>query len=884
MGGGVELAGGGGVVFSGRVSLEGFGWLGDHGVWGSVLVPGAVFVGLGLCGGGRLEELTLRVPLVLSERGGVDVQVRVGVVDEVGRRDVGVFARPDEATPWTQHATGVLSGEPDPEPPAWEGTWPPPGAVPVPVDYNRLADTGFTYGPAFRGLRAAWRRGEEIFAEVRLPEERHGDDFDLHPALLDAALHAGLLEGADRVRLPFSWTGVTLHATGATALRVRLTPTGPDTMSLALADETGAPVATVASLTLRPVTPQQLSAQRRDTPLHHVEWLPLPGGAAQPASPSTPPRADGVALLGPDGLGTSLPLVPGLSAFGSPVPDIVIAPFLSPPAGESPAEAARAATGEALRLVQEWFGDERFASSRLILLTRGAVADVPESEVTDLARAPLWGLVRSAQSENPGRLVLADIDDHRASFAALLAALPSGEPQIVVRSGLARVPRLTRTERAAGDRTPVFGGEGTVLITGGTGTLGSLVARHLAEAHGVRRLLLISRQGPDADGVAELLADLAALGAEATVVACDAADREALATALAGVQLTGVVHTAGVLDDGVIASLTPERIDTVLRPKVDAAWHLHELTRGYDLSAFVLFSSAAGLLGNAGQGSYAAANAFLDALAHHRRAAGLSGSSLAWGLWARASGMTSHLGEEEVRRLGRTGLLPLGTEQGLALFDAAVADTRAVLVPALLDTAGARMRGEVPFLLRGLVRTPARRQADGETAGALQRRLEALSGTERDRAFLDFVRGHVATVLGHAAAASVDPERGFLDLGLDSLTALELRNRLNAATGCRLSPTLIFDHPTPAAVARHLQAELFPVPPQDDSADTSEAEFRRALASIPLARYREAGLVATLLRLAETDAAATVPDETAAVDTLDTMDVASLVRVALGDH
>ncbi len=887
VGGGVDLAGGGGVVFSGWVSLEGYGWLGDHGVWGSVLVPGAAFVELGLRGGGWLEELTLGVPLVLPVRGGVEVQVRVGVADEGGRCGVGVFARSGADVPWTEHATGVLSRGSVPEPPVWESTWPPAGAQAVPLAgfYRRLADEGYEYGPAFRGLRAVWRRGEEIFAEVRLPEERQGDDFDLHPALLDAALHAALLEGGDRVRLPFSWSGVTLYAAGATALRVRLTPTGPDTLALALADETGAPVATVESLTLRPVTPEQLASQRRDVPLHHVEWQPLAGGSALQA----PERglADGIALLGPEDLGTSLPRLPGLTACGSPAPGIVIAPFLPSPAeGKNAAEAARAATGEALRLVQDWLADERFASSRLVVLTRGAVAAGPGSEVTDLAHAPLWGLIRSAQSENPGRLVLADIDGHDASFPALLAALPTGEPQIVVRSGRARVPRLARTERAAGDRAPVFG-EGTVLITGGTGTLGSLVARHLATTHGVRRLLLISRQGPAAAGAAQLRADLTALGAETTVVACDAADREALARTLAGVRLTAVVHTAGVLDDGVIASLDQGRLDTVLRPKADAAWNLHELTRHQDLSAFVLFSSAAGLLGNAGQASYAAANAFLDALVQQRRAAGLSGMSLAWGLWAPASGMTAHLGEEEVRRLGRTGLLPLASEQGLALFDAAVADGRALLVPALLDTTGARMRGGVPFLLRGLVRTPARRRADGEAVDTWKQRLADVSGAERGRAFLDLVRSHVAGVLGHAGGTAIDPERGFLDLGLDSLTALELRNRLNTATGCRLSPTLIFDHPTPAAVARHLETELFPAARQEDAADTSEAEFRRALAAIPLARYQEAGLVPTLLRLAESGPAVPVSAETdsaGAVAELDSMDVDSLVRVALGDH
>ncbi|WP_318842119.1 SDR family NAD(P)-dependent oxidoreductase [Streptomyces marincola] len=887
VGGGVELAGGGGVVFSGRVSLEGYGWLGDHGVWGSVLLPGTGFVELGLRAGGRVEELALGVPLVLGV-GGVDVQVRVGEVDGEGRRSLGVFARGGEGEEWVTHATGTLAPGMPSEPPRQEGLWPPAGAVPMDVDYDRLAESGFEYGPAFRGLVAAWRRGDEVFAEVRLPQERHGDDFDLHPALLDAALHAGLLAGPSHVRLPFSWSGVTLHATGATALRVRLAPTGPDTMSLEAFDEAGEPVVTVDALTLRAVTPQQLLAARSDTPLYHLDWVPADSRPSSGAA--TGAR---IVLLGTETLGSTPPSFPDLAALAAGdeharTADFVIAPFLHPSAG-NPADEVRAAMNEALGLVQSWLADDRFASSQLVVLTREAAGDA-----RDLVHAPLWGLIRSAQSENPGRLVLADIDAHDASFPALLNVLPSGEPQILVRAGQASVPRLLRPRAGAGPSPsesvapPPLGGangEGTVLITGGTGTLGGLVAKHIVRTHGVRELLLLSRQGPAAEGAAALRAELAALGAEVTVLACDVSDREALAEALDGIQLTAVIHMAGLLDDGVITSLTQERIGAVLRPKVDAAWHLHELTRAADLSAFVTFSSAAGLLGNPGQASYSAANAFLDALAHRRRAEGLPGLSLAWGLWARSSGMTGHLGAEEMRRLGRAGLLPLTTEQGLDLFDAALADRRAaLLVPAALDTRGSMLRGEVPFLLRRLVRAPARRQSAGESAETLKRRLLEASEAERERLLLDLVREHVAHVLGHASAGAVDPGRGFLDLGLDSLTALDMRNRLTSATGRRLPPTLIFDHPTPAAVARLLQAELLPNASEHEPSETGEAEFRRALAAIPLDRFRAAGLVGPLLRLAESEPAREEAAAPEAAESLDTMDVESLVRVALGDH
>ena len=378
---------------------------------------------------------------------------------------------------------------------------------------------------------------------------------------------------------------------------------------------------------------------------------------------------------------------------------------------------------------------------------------------------------------------------------------------------------------------------GTVLVTGGTGTLGGLVARHLAATGRARGLVLASRSGPQAAGAAGLAADLAAelagRGAAVSLTACDAADRAALAAVLARIPaatpLTGVVHAAGVLDDGVTGSLTPERVDAVMRPKADAAWHLHELTQGMNLDAFVLFSSASAAFGGLGQANYAAANAFLDGLAAARQAAGLPGVSLAWGLWADASAMTGHLGQDDLARMGRGGVRALSAEQGLALLDAALARDEALLIPARLDVAGMRARaargGTLPAVWRGLVPPggPGRAQAGAaavasagaagpaggaDPAGGLRGQLAGLDEEQRVRVLGDVVRGCVAAVLGHGSAEGVEPGRAFKDLGFDSLTALELRNRLNAVTGLRLPATLIFDCPTPGAVAVFLGSEL----------------------------------------------------------------------------
>ncbi|MGW4080536.1 SDR family NAD(P)-dependent oxidoreductase, partial [Streptomyces asiaticus] len=898
LGAAVELPDSDGIAFTGRLSLQTQPWLADHAVMGTVLLPGTAFVELALRAGDyagcdRLDELTLEAPLIVPDQGAVQLRLSLTAPDDTGRRALTLHSRAEGAPteePWLRHATGALAAS-DSTPPSFNlTTWPPAEAEKIEVEglYDGLADSGFAYGPVFQGLTAAWRRGDEVFAEISLPEDRRSDAgaFGLHPALLDAALHAlGLSapeEGNGQGRLPFSWTGVSLHAVGASALRVRLDGTATGTVTLELADTTGAPVASVEGLALRTISPDQLGAPRPGSPsdsLFRLDWLPVP-------AQSTEVTPNGWAAVGPDTLGlqtyADLDALAEAITSGAPLPKYVLADLARPaledtypacpaledtpegrpgphshgaatqarPALEdrglgaepqvsgrggigetpSPADAAHHATTHTLTLLQQWLADDRFADSRLVILTSGAVSTGTAEPTTDPAQAAIWGLARSAQAENPDRTVLVDTDGKGKPQDTLATALATGEPQIALRDGAPRAPRLARVTGTADQQTPAFDPEGTVLVTGASGTLGALFARHLVAEHGVRHLLLVSRRGAQAPGAAELTAELAELGAEAHWSACDVADRTALAATLAAIPaehpLTAVVHTAGVLDDGVIASLTPDRLTTVLRPKADAAWNLHELTQDADLSAFVLFSSAAGVFGGAGQGNYAAANAFLDALAQHRRANGLPATSLAWGLWSMAGGMGGELDEAEIARIRRGGIGVLTADSGLELFDAAQGSDEALLVPLPLDMAALRAQassGMLPALFRGLVRAPARRAAESAAAAAagaeaLRERLAGLSEPEREEVLLELVCAQVAAVLGYPGPETVDPARSFSEVGFDSLTAVELRNRLNATTGVRLPATLVFDYPTPNALVEYLRGEILP---DDASAVTS---------------------------------------------------------------
>ncbi|NRN69475.1 Beta-ketoacyl synthase [Kibdelosporangium sp. 4NS15] len=1111
----VPTAGGDGLIFFGRLSRSAQSWLADHAVLGSVVIPGAAVVELAVRAGDEVgcptvTELSLEAPMVLPEQGGLAIQVVVGGAAEGGKREFTVYSRKQSASgeePWTQNATGVLSSDVS-RPAATAGVWPPAGAEPVDVTglYDGLAAAGLAYGPVFQGLKAAWRHGDEVLADVALPADAHGDvpRFGMHPALLDAALHTiGLLSGGEQAtRLPFAWRDVSLYATGATALRVRVKSTGAGSVQLDLTDTTGAPVASVGSLMMREVSAANLDTGSSTMDwMFRVGWVPVVGDGAP------------VVWAYHDDDSQDVPPVVVLRAPKASTSDIP--------------RAVHEVLNDTLMTVQAWLADERNADSTLVVLTRDAVKVVPTDEIDPVA-ASVWGLLRSAQSENPGQLVLLDAAEQHVETA--LARLGE-ETQLAVRDGVLQACRLVRANTASelvppqGERTwrlgtrvqgsldelafqpfpqaaeplaahevriavraagadsrdlldpvgheaagivleageavtdlragePVTGlvrggfgpvtvaergwitrvpqgwsfeqaasvpsafltawyalndvaglkagesvlihaaagdmaaaqiarhlgaevyataGEGThvhsvcdweekflaasggrgadvvlnllagdfagasprllprggryvemgkagvrpsgdldgqypgvthqafdvmdagteriaaiweelvglfesgtltpspirtwdlreapealrflsradhndkvvltvpraldpegaVLVTGGTGGLGAVLARHLVTERGVRKLVLTSRRGLDAPGAVELVTELDALGAQVRVEACDAADRAALAALLDRIPaLTGVVHAAGVLDDGLFTSLTPERLSKVLRPKVDAAWNLHELTLGRDLAMFVMFSSVAGVFGAAGQANYAAANSFLDALAEYRRSQGLPGTSLAFGLWSDGMGDAVDAG-----RMARDGVGALTTAEGLALFDLATSMPAPATVPVKLDVAGMRATGRtaaVPPMLRALVRSVARRAASadaGERAGELKRRLTGLSAADAELTLLGLVRGRAAAVLGHAGPDAIEPDKAFTELGFDSLTSVELRNGLSEATGLRLPATLIFDYPTPGALAKFLVAE---VAPADGAAAGGgvEAEIARLAAAL----------------------------------------------------
>ncbi|MGR4885003.1 SDR family NAD(P)-dependent oxidoreductase, partial [Streptomyces sp. LARHCF249] len=807
------LASGDGLILTGTIgAADGAqGWLGDHRVFGTALMPGTGILDMVLTaaervGAGTVDTLTLTTPLVLPETGPLRIQIAVTGIDGNGYHQATVYTHPDPdahpGIPWTTHATAQLTpGTPvrDPGSVDWAAVVESAEHVSLDGFYERFRERGLDYGPAFQGLSALWRQGNELYAVLRLPEDLRPEGFGIHPALLDAALHTILTaEEADgagpkrgkRVLLPFEWKDARLYATGASVVRVRVRLDSTcEQAELCVTDENGDLVVT-ASLRLREASAQGLrtAAQRH---LYRLEFQECLSPAAEPA--------DTAITGGPLAAALTLPVV---DAETGPAPSRIVVDATETTG--SPEEF----TAAALVRARDMLADPRLAGTELVWVTRQAVS-VDEGESVDLTSAPLWGLLRAARAEgHPVRLVDVDRD---ADPDTVRAALTIPEPELVVRGGDVRVPRLVRFSPR--DTAPADGGaasaadtpdaeraRGTVLITGGTGELGRQVALHLVSAWGVRKLVLASRRGDGADGSGELVAELTAAGADSVrVVACDVTRRDQVDGLVESVtDLIGVWHLAGVLDDGLLTDQTPERLERVWAPKARAAWWLHELTADRPLTWFVVFSSAAGVLGSAGQSVYAAANAFADAVVLERRRQGLPGLSLSWGLWEQAgTGLTAHLGQAELARMRRQGVTALTSAQALGALDTALASRRAHLVPLRIDLSGAE-NARSP-LLRG--RTRIRRLADTRTDG-VDTGWSDLPEPQRIRALTDLVRREAAAALGRSD--EIRPEAEFTELGLDSLMAVELRRRLSAETGLSLPATAVFDHPTPAGLAEYL--------------------------------------------------------------------------------
>ncbi|MEV5481563.1 type I polyketide synthase [Streptomyces sioyaensis] len=821
----VELPGQGGVVLSGRIAPDRDPWLADHAVSGAVLFPGTGFLELALraahqVGCRQVADLVVQTPLVLPAAG-ADIQVWVEPPGEPERALV-IRGRSGDGD-WVEYATGRLAEEP-PEPspqgnpPAdaeWAvGQWPPRGAEEMPVEelYDTLAARGYGYGPVFRGLRALWRSGDELYAEVALPEGAHDGRYGCHPALLDAALHplAAADDSGQQVRLPFAFGRATVHSPGAREVRVRLR-TGTETLRLDAATSAGDPVLTLGELVLR-AADTTLPTARADEHLHRlgyeVTWRLLPD----------PPRADRLP-------GTWIVLAP-------PATDVSWTRDLAAHTLAVDLDATLDRPGLAARLIDVTHtatdpdGVLLFAAHPDILVTvlqalTDAGVDAPVWCLTHesddaLDTAAVWGAGRAAALELPDRwgglvdLPPAGVRPQLDCLAGLLSA-DTGEDHLRLRPDGVSVRRLVKPDRPVqppADWTP----SGTVVITGGTGALGGHVARWVAGLGGCS-LLLVSRRGPKAPGARELLAELAATGTPVRIVAADVTDRSAMAelvreAAESGAPVRAVFHAAGVADETPLLETTPDRFHAVLEGKAGGARVLDEVLGEADLDAFVVFSSVSGVWGGAGQSAYGAGNAVLDALAARRRARGLAGTALAWGPWSGGGMVDADL----ERRLRRQGLTPLRVDDAMAALSTAVSlGANRVLAdvawPRFLPLFTAARPAPLFTALRP---APRRTTASSATAapGSTAEKLAALPAADRGKALSDLVRTEIASAVGHHHMSAVDAERPLGEFGFDSLMSVRLRNRLSAATGVRLPATLVFDHPTAGALARHLESAL----------------------------------------------------------------------------
>ncbi|MCC3772323.1 polyketide synthase dehydratase domain-containing protein, partial [Streptomyces sp. UNOC14_S4] len=820
-------------------------------------------------------ELTLHTPLVLPETDGVRLQVVVGAPDVAGARTIAVHSRPEDAPadePWTQHAAGTLTEATADAgatvPPDWTTTWPPAGAVPLDVDgfYERLAASGVDYGPAFRGMRAAWRSGDGLFAEIALgtDHERDTAGFAVHPALLDAGVQtlradvdADATDSED-VRVAFSWHGVRFfHAAGTVALRARLAPTGDGAVSMSVADEEGRTVAVVESLTVRPISAEQLRAAggvRRDS-LFRMCWNPVPvpgtgSGRLVLLGENVP------AALDPAGRWPSVEELGAAVAAGEPVPDVAV---LRAP---DTAQVAPGPRADVLAQAAAWAADPGFGSARLVVVTRRAVSTDGDDQAPDPAQAALWAALRALQAGHPDRIVLADIDSDPAWD--VLPTLPfAEEPRLAVRGGRVLAPRLRRVgpadRQSAGVPDLRSVADGTVLVTGADGPLAAALAGHLIAAHGVRRLTLVPSGGRDTDAVRQLAHRLTEAGTDVEVLT---RTPELRAGSAAGHALTGVLHAAEVNHGDRAPSSGPELLEYE-----EAAQALHELIAEHDPAFFVTLSSADDLPGAAGRTGVGAADALTEALTAHRRARGLPVLSLAWGPNAFGG---SH-GEGELP----AGLVELPETETLALFDAALGLAGGPeLVLARLDRAALlahpeAVRGPLRDLAGGADARRSGRGADTQDAlgaDALARRLATLSEDERERELVTLVRTQAAAVLGLPGTEEVGPERAFKEVGFDSLMAVELRNRLMRGTGVHLRSTLVFDYPNPVSLARHVLERLAEAA---SAATPMLADLDRLHEALPTALSEDGARDRIAERLRELLALCEAPDDTLEADDLE---------------
>ncbi|MFJ8504362.1 SDR family NAD(P)-dependent oxidoreductase [Streptomyces avermitilis] len=846
-------------------------WLPDHTVFGRTVVSGTTLMELCRAAlavarpdaPGDVTDLFLLTPLTLPGSGTVEVSVEVVTAGPVPEITVHSRPRGQEGTGWTLHATASAAGAA----PVTQGSLPvwPEAAETVwsPETYELLAGLGLGYGPAFQGVRAAVTTGDgELLARLSLPSVARdvADPYPLHPAVLDAALHvAAVFDAGDagdaadgRVLLPVAVGRCVLPRGGATELTAHVRRSGGSgtdlTLDVTLWDADGIPAGRLEGVRLRAANPADLGAgSENGRHLYEVAWT------AVPEEPAGVPGTEWTVLGDPSDPEAAAALR-GLATAGITVgetgADVRVRFWPRPAADIEPAAAAQELAATALAELQALIAlPKDKAPARTVWVTHGAVAAGEGDTVPGLAQSVLWGLARSARTEHPDLgLTLLDLDGSDPGDALPVAVAYTGEPELALRAGALIVPRLVRaraaeaspipaedhyepaglpadvTPRAVAPRAPAPGQarihvhadgvgrptlvptDGTVLITGGLGAVGRHLARLLAE-HGVPRLLLTSRQGADDPRTAEVRAELAALGAEVEVVACDVADAAAVADVLGRIgdelPLRGVVHCAGVLADGVVTELTPERLTRVLRPKVDGAAHLHRLTADVPLDLFLLVSSAAGVLGTAGQSNYAAANVFLDQLAHHRRALGLPGVSVSFGAWAGEGLAAEHADLERMARLGHRALTP---DQGRELVELSLRRGAPHLVawaldlPRLRETTAAA-DDTAAALWRSLLPAPRPGQ-DGPDG--LADRLARLPEAERAERVLTVVREEASRALGLRSARSVRPDQPLRELGMDSVTAVELRNRIGTRIGAKLPATLLFDHPTPARLAEYL--------------------------------------------------------------------------------